>query len=97
VAGLAPRGSGSGFQAIESVLERDALNCIAYARLFLARRRGLEVAIVAGTTQVQYSAYARHGKLALRHACHRFNDGVDGFAPNSSIGRRFASTRRKAC
>ena len=29
--------------------------------------------------------------------CHRFVDGVDGFAPGSSIGRRFASTCRKAC
>jgi hypothetical protein len=37
-------------------------------------------------------------RAALRHApCHRFDDGVDGFAPDPSIGRRFASTCRKAC
>jgi hypothetical protein len=37
--------------AVKPVLERDALNRIAYARLFLARRRGPEVTILAGTAQ----------------------------------------------
>ena len=39
--------------AVEPVLERDALNRIAYAGLFLVRRRGPDVTVVAGTAQVR--------------------------------------------
>jgi hypothetical protein len=52
------------------------------------RRRSLEVTIVAGTAQVTYSAQARDGKLALRHTCHRYDDGVDGFALADTSPRR---------
>jgi hypothetical protein len=45
--------------------------------------------MVAGAAQVRFSGQARDREPTLRHTSHHFDDGVDGFAPGSSIGRRW--------
>jgi hypothetical protein len=62
--------------------QEKTLDRIAHAGLFLARRRCLKVAVVAGAADAGQRAHPLDRGKALRQGgCHRFDDFVDPITP----------------
>src|SRR5712671_1537510 len=83
---------------IVRMLQCQALDGVAYPRLFLARRRGTPVAVVPGPAHTGERAHPLDREFALRQGGrHRLDDFVDPVTPGPALGRRAPLTCRKAC